>query len=245
MIISEQGKALIRQHEGLRLKAYRCAAGVWTIGYGHTKNVYQGQLISWATAKRLLDEDLKNVERTIARYVLVPLQQHEIDALASFIFNIGEGAFARSTLLKRLNRGEKESIPRELMRWTNAAGRPLMGLVARRHAEAVHWTGKPEAQPRRKNDKNQVESKPQEPAGKPLKQSTTAWSAGVAGTASALSAAREAIRPLEETAHAGSSLGTSITQLAASPWVFVSVIALCACLWIIRERARHAREEGV
>lgn len=130
---------LIRAHEGLRLRAYRCPAGVWTIGWGHTRGVDPGDEISVAEANRLLAEDVAEVERQM-RTLLAPAQlsRNQSAALVSFIFNVGIGAFSRSTLCRRIRADPSDSrIRGEFMRWTRGGGRVLPGLVSRRMQEAA------------------------------------------------------------------------------------------------------------
>jgi lysozyme len=143
--ISRQGLDLVKHFEGVYLKAYKCPAGVWTIGYGHTGlkhqdgTVKQGRTITQAEADALLAHDMGKFEDRVNRLVTVPLSQNEFDALVSFDFNTG--ALAKSTLLRRLNAGAYDEVPDQLMRWTRASGKVLAGLVRRRKAEADLWRG--------------------------------------------------------------------------------------------------------
>ena|SRR5689334_16300045 len=138
--VNTGGLALVREHEGLRLKAYQDSAGVWTIGYGHTRGVRPGDSISAARAEQFLDADLAEAERAVARLVKVPLTDDQFSALVSFVFNTGEGAFARSTLLRKLNEGGYGLVPACLKSWIFDNGRVLPGLVKRRAAEAALWS---------------------------------------------------------------------------------------------------------
>lgn len=135
MHISEKGLNLIKQFEGLRLKAYKCPAGVWTIGYGHTSNVKPDDVITEAQATELLIRDVFDCEGVINRLVTKTLTQGQYDALCSFIFNLGAGAFQRSTLLRKINQGDFAGASREFSRWIYAGGKVLNGLKARRQAE--------------------------------------------------------------------------------------------------------------
>lgn len=136
----EAALALLRRYEGLRLRAYRCPAGQWTIGYGHTgADVWEGKAVTAAQAEALLEADLRQAMETVGKRVRVSLTGNQCAALACFVFNIGAGAFADSTLLKHLNRGWYEQVPAQLLRWTKAAGKDMPGLVARRRAEADLW----------------------------------------------------------------------------------------------------------
>lgn len=133
---SKPGLDLIRRSEGCRLEAYRCPAGVLTIGYGHTgTDVREGQRVSAEEADRLLRDDLSHIERRIQQLVSAPLTQGQFDALVSFAFNVGVGALERSTLLRRLNAEDYRGAAVEFGRWTQAGGRELPGLVHRRREE--------------------------------------------------------------------------------------------------------------
>ncbi len=142
MRLNDAGTALLKTHEGLRLKAYLCAGGVLTIGYGHTKNVTPLQQITIEEAERLLVQDVSWFEVGVSRYVRVPLNDNQFSALVCFAFNVGLKAFANSTLVDLLNRGWMSQVPTQLMRWTRARGVELPGLVARRRAEIELWNRK-------------------------------------------------------------------------------------------------------
>lgn len=139
MPISNKGIELIRKFEGLRLKPYYDAVGKLTIGYGHVirkdEHFPLDEAITEEKAENLLIEDLKHVEAVIQRIVTYPLSEGQFDALASFIFNLGEGNFAKSTLLKKLNAGDLDGAAEEFLRWNRAGGRELPGLTKRRAAE--------------------------------------------------------------------------------------------------------------
>ena len=139
MRLSDNGLELIKRHEGLRLKAYRCPAGAWTIGYGHTKGVKRGMVIAKVHADRFLAEDVEEVEDAVNRMIAVPLTQGQFDALASFVFNFGERKFGSSTLLRKLNGGDYEGAAKEFERWINVRKHGQWvkerGLVIRREVE--------------------------------------------------------------------------------------------------------------
>ncbi len=134
MLISQAGINLIKQFEGCRLTAYKDAVGVVTIGYGHTPSKL-GTTITQEQAEQLLKEDLKKFEEGVLELVKVPLNQNQFDALVSFSFNLGIGALACSTLLKKLNAKQYQEAANEFSKWVNAGGKPLPGLVKRRQAE--------------------------------------------------------------------------------------------------------------
>jgi lysozyme len=127
----------IKQHEGLHLKAYLCPAGVWSIGWGHTRSVRKGQQITLQQARDFLDRDVADAERCILQNVTVELTQGQFDALVSFVFNLGCGSLRRSTLLRHLNAGAHQTASKEFTRWNKAGGRVLRGLVRRREAEQM------------------------------------------------------------------------------------------------------------
>lgn len=133
--ISSQGTAFIKRWEGCRLNAYQCSANVWTIGWGHTKGVKPGMKITQLKADQLLGQDLGAYIEAVDDSVKVPLNQNQFDALVSFCFNVGVNAFKTSTLLRVLNQGNYSEAANQFMRWTNAGGRKVQGLVNRRKAE--------------------------------------------------------------------------------------------------------------
>ena len=136
MKTSQQGIDFIKRHEALRLHAYKDAVGVWTIGYGHTLTAKEGMVISEVEAEKLLKQDLKTAEDEINRHLL-PLKQHQFDSLISFVFNVGIGAFRKSTLLKRLKiDANHPDIASQFNRWVYGGGKILKGLAKRRKEEA-------------------------------------------------------------------------------------------------------------
>jgi len=141
MNISDKGIEHLKRWEGLRLTAYKDIAGICTIGYGHTGTAYEGRTITEGEAEQLLRGDLDWAEKAVNDDVLVPLSQNQFDALVSFVYNVGAGAFRRSTLLRRLNEGDYDEVPPQLMRWTRAGGKVSRGLYNRRKAEADLWIG--------------------------------------------------------------------------------------------------------
>ena len=136
MRTSRKGIEFIKAHEGLRLDAYLCPAGVPTIGYGHTHGVKMGDRITEEQAEMLLIDDLIVVEREVNRYGL-HLNQNQFDALVSFVYNVGARNFRSSTLLKRLKANPNDpDIANQFKRWVYCDGKVLPGLVRRRNDEA-------------------------------------------------------------------------------------------------------------
>ena len=136
MNISQNGINLIKQFEGCRLEAYKCPAGVWTIGYGHTgSDVYKGLTITQEKAESLLKSDLIVHCNSVSKLVKVKLNQNQFDALVSFEYNVGYGNFSSSTLLKLLNKGDYAGAAGQFERWVYTGGKVLEGLKKRRKAE--------------------------------------------------------------------------------------------------------------
>jgi lysozyme len=139
--ISESMIAVIKKFEGLRLKAYKCPAGVYTIGYGHTENVFADSEISELMADQILRKDLEKFEQTINNLDL-PLLQCEFDALVSFVFNVGIGNFNKSTLKKLLLQKKFFYAAKEFDKWVFAGGKKLPGLQNRRNKERKIFEGR-------------------------------------------------------------------------------------------------------
>jgi lysozyme len=138
MKTSNEGIALIKKWEGLKLNAYLDPIGIPTIGYGHTKNVQMGDTITQAEADALLRSDLAEFEGYVNSLVKQPLTQNQFDALVSFTYNLGPGNLQRSTLLSKVNQDPKQdTIPPEFLKWNKADGRVFAGLTNRRKDEAA------------------------------------------------------------------------------------------------------------
>ena len=142
MQISQEGLALIKKFEGCELEAYKCPAGVWTIGYGHTKDVKEGDKINKDEANYLLQEEMIEFESYIDDMVEVELNQSQYDALCAWVYNLGPSNLGSSTLLKVLNEGKYEEVPQQIKRWNKSNGEVLNGLIKRREAEALLFQGK-------------------------------------------------------------------------------------------------------
>lgn len=123
------------------LEAYQDSVGVWTIGYGHTKGVKNGDVCTEEQAEQFLVEDTKDAALAIKRCVKVPLNENQYAALLSFTFNLGGGALSRSTLLSYLNEKHYESARDQMSNWVYAGGKKLKGLVNRRADEMRVWDG--------------------------------------------------------------------------------------------------------
>ena len=149
MNVSPKAVAMIKHHEGVRQKPYRCPAKLWTVGVGHVMYPEQAKLpidqresvnirvedfrvFSMEEVDAILRADLDRFERGVERYITVPLTQGMFDALVSFSFNVGLGTLQRSTLRQKLNRGDKEGAADELLKYCMAGGKILRGLQNRR-----------------------------------------------------------------------------------------------------------------
>lgn len=154
MQVGQQGKNLFKDWEGLVPHEYLDSGGAPTIGIGHLltrsertsgKIVIGGKALDYRNGLTepqcwdLLDQDLNDVESTVNKSVAVPLNQNQFDALVSFAFNVGNGAFRGSTLLKLLNQRQYDQVPAELRRWNRDNGHVVQGLSNRREKEVALW----------------------------------------------------------------------------------------------------------
>jgi lysozyme len=193
--VSQEGIDLVKRFEGLhKLKddgmvhAYRCPAGKWTISWGHCKGVRSGMKVTMAQSEQFLSDDLEEHGKIVKKYVNVPLTQSQYDALTSFVFNLGGGNFRSSTLLKKLNMGDYDAVPEQIMRWNKARvdGKltPLRGLTRRRAAEAAIFSK--DAQLPSDEGGPTMPQKPTAEAPKSLAKSKTMAGVGLAGAATGL-----------------------------------------------------------
>ena len=152
MKMSDAGLELTMSSEGCEYVAYPDPATKddpvkkgkpWTIGYGHTKGVYEGMTCTHEQAVAWLKEDIKWAEATVNELVDVPLTQGQFDALVDFTFNVGRGNLAKSELLAKLNEGRYDEIDDELREWNLANGRVMKGLVTRRERAADMFDDEP------------------------------------------------------------------------------------------------------
>lgn len=228
MKLTAEGLALIREFEGFRARAYKCPAGVWTVGFGHTSNagppaVHEAMVVSRDEADAILARDAESFAAGVAKELKVELSGHQFSALVSFAYNVGLGNFRSSSVLRAVNAGDTAAVPRRLQLWNKAGGKVLPGLVRRRAAEAEMFIGLGQDTAASSRASISVQS------GKPIGQSTTAGAAAAAtaaGTAAAVAAAR------------GGGVG----------WVTACLLVLviaAAGAWIIRERIRKSKEEGI
>lgn len=142
-VLSKEGLALIKKFEGCETTSYQDSVGVWTIGYGHTKGVEEGQECTVAEAESMLEDELQEYETYINELVKVELEQYEFDALVAWVYNLGPTNLRESTMLKILNEGDKKGVPAQIRRWNKAGGQTLNGLIRRREAEALLFQDEP------------------------------------------------------------------------------------------------------
>ena len=139
MNVSKAGILLIKHHEGVRSRPYRCPAGLWTVGVGHLIGDGKSLPESWNRTflqeeiDKILKSDLRRFELGLTKLLPnIPLKQNEFDALVSFCFNLGLGCFQRSTIRQALLRGNKEAAMESLVKYCRAGGKILKGLQTRR-----------------------------------------------------------------------------------------------------------------
>ena len=130
-----KGLDIVKEAEGLRLSAYLCPAGIPTIGYGHTKGVKLGDTCTREQAEEWLENDFFMAKQDVKAVVKVPLKENQLDALASFVFNLGVRKLIQSTLLKKLNAGDYSGASAEFDKWVFAGKVKLNGLIKRRAKE--------------------------------------------------------------------------------------------------------------
>lgn len=139
LVPSDACLSLIKTFEGLSTTAYVCPAGVWTIGYGHTKDVKKGDVITQAGAEQLLQKDVNLFARQVINVLHHSINQNQFDALVAFAFNVGMGNFKKSTLLKKVNIGDFKTAAQEFLKWDkdkrNGVAVQIEGLTRRRQAE--------------------------------------------------------------------------------------------------------------
>jgi GH24 family phage-related lysozyme (muramidase) len=215
MKTSESGVHLIKRFEGLHKKtdegdyrSYRCPAGRWTIGVGHIKGVRSGMRATENECMAFLKQDLQVCEDAVENNVKVEVSQNQFDSLVSFVFNLGETNFRKSTLLAKLNKNQFDDVPAEFLRWNKArvGGEltVLKGLTRRRTAEAALFTMDV---PLPDDDEKEVMAQKPEPTSvKPLKKSKTIAGAATAGTGTLGSLLTEAAGNLQSLVHYAETL---------------------------------------
>jgi lysozyme len=230
MRTNKAGIDIIKEFEGLRLKAYKCPAAVWTIGYGHTSmagppSVKMGMVITKAEADSILKRDLVKYENGVKDAIRVEVTPNQFAACVSLCYNIGIGAFKKSSVARFCNARQWQKAADAFMLWNKAGGRVLPGLTRRRAAEAALFS--------RGNVKSEVRPVIDEPKGKSMMLSSTNLAAGATAAAGVTAAARETIE--------------NASGLVSSPLflVFLMLVILAGAGWIVHERYKKARDWDV
>jgi len=238
MKMSAAGLDTVKEFEGLRLKAYKCPAAVWTIGYGHTSAagspiVTSDLEITRDAAEEILKRDMVQYEEGVRKYVKVDLSQGQFDALVDFAYNAGVGALAKSTLLKKVNAEKFDEVPAEFMKWTKGGGKELPGLVRRRRAEVKLWRGLDTEKP---ISADEARAEPDQPkARKSITQSKEANAAVAAGGLGTIAVVQEVMPMVRE---GGDLLGS----LSPTILILFVIIAAAGAVWYFRKQ--RLDEEG-
>ena len=140
-IMTDKGLDFIKRMEGCQLIAYQDGGGTWTIGYGHTRGVKEGDEISPYVANSLFQTDILGFEIQLNRLIRVDLEPNQYNALLSFIYNLGATNLRDSTLLQYVNEGKFELVPDEFRKWNKINGEVSLGLTRRRELEATMFGG--------------------------------------------------------------------------------------------------------
>ncbi|CAB5170408.1 COG3772 Phage-related lysozyme (muraminidase) [uncultured Caudovirales phage] len=243
MRMSDAGiDAMLKKFEGCKLKAYKCPAGIWTIGYGHTSaagapEVTSDLTISKEEALEILHRDLGQYEKGVAKLVKVELTQNQFDVLVDFAYNAGVGNFAKSGILKQVNAGAFDKVPDELMKWTKGGGKVLPGLVKRRQAECVWWRSN-EHHP---DDHTDHRSEPDTVPVKGMADSKQGNAALVTGGLAGLGAAKEVAAQVQD---ASDALEQILGLLKNTNFlIMIAICGLGAAIWFWRKK--HLEEHGI
>jgi lysozyme len=238
MKMSADGLALVKEFEGLRLKAYKCPAAVWTIGYGHTSSagapiVTSDLEITRDEAEEVLKRDMGQYEDGVRKLVTVGITQGQFDALVDFAYNAGVGALAKSTLLKKVNAEKFDEVPAEFMKWTKGGGKELPGLVRRRRAEVKLWRGMDTEKP---VCNDEARTDPDQPkASKSIMQSKEANGAVIAGGAGAIAVVQEVMPIIKEG-------GDMLSAMSSTAVVCLVIMIAAGAIWYFRKQ--RLDEEG-
>ena len=233
---------LLKKFEGCRLKAYRCPAGILTIGYGHTSaagapEVHDGMTITQDEAESILKNDLVKYEQPVAAMVKVDLEQNQFDVLVDFAYNAGVGALKTSTLLKKVNAGDFDAVPDELMKWTKGGGKVLPGLVRRRQAEAAWWN----AHHDHPHDHQDHRSEPDAVPVKSMADSKQGNAALITGGLGTLGAAKEVAAQAQD---ASDTVDQIMGLLHNTNFlIMIVIVGLGAAIWFWRKQ--HMETHGV
>ena len=252
MQMSQAGiDALLKKFEGCKLSSYRCPANVCTIGYGHTSaagspTVVDNMKITQKQADDILRKDLVKYETGVHDLVTQPLSQNQFDVLVDFAYNAGLGNLKSSTLLKKVNAGQFDAVPAELMKWTKGGGKTLPGLVRRRQAESTWWSA--ESEKTLSKTPEQAFDHEQEQRSDPDPVPVRTMADSKQGNAALLTAGLGGLGAAKEVAAQAKDASDTADQLAgllANPnfFIMLAVMGLAAAIWFWRKK--HMEEHGV
>jgi len=239
MKTSSDGLELIKEFEGLGLKAYKCPANIWTVAFGHTSaagepKVLPGMMVSRDEAEAILRRDVIQYENGVRSQITVSITQGQFDALVSFAYNVGVGAFSKSTLLKKINAEKFDEVPAEFMKWTKGGGRELPGFVRRRRAEVKLWRGMKTDAPVHIDEARAAPDVPKPK--RSIVQSKEANGAVIAGGASTIAIIQEVMPIIQD----GGSLISSISNPTVA--ICFIVVLAAAAIWYFRHQ--RLQEDG-
>jgi lysozyme len=233
---------LLKKFEGCKLKAYKCPSDKWTIGYGHTSAagepfVKEGMTITQDEAEAILKRDIVKYENGVNDLVKVKLTQHQFDVLADFAYNAGVPQLKTSTLLKKINAGNFDAVPAELMKWTKGGGKEIPGLVRRRRAEAEWWrdlANQPVVEEEQRIDPDPVPVRT-------ITESKQANGAIAIGALGSVGAVKEVVTQVQE---ANDLFATVMSMLKDTNFlIMVAVVGIGAAIWYWRKK--HMDQYGV
>ena len=234
MRTSPKGIRLIQQFEGFRSKAYRDPVGIWTIGFGFTKGVKEGDTMTQAQASARLKSELAEYEAGVKQACTVPPNQNQFDALVCFAFNVGVAGMKRSSVIKAHNREDHQAASRAFGLWNKAGGKVWPGLTRRRAAESALYL---EPMPDEVSEpmEGPVDEMPQaiDPE-RPMSESTINRAGVVAGGTAAVATVAETARTVADVKYSVASLGDWLV-----PILLVVVVGLCG--YIVWERVRQRK----
>ena len=241
MQMSSEGlNALLKQFEGCKLKAYKCPAGIPTIGYGHTSaagtpTVIDGMTITQQQADDILSRDLQQYEAAVTMMVHQPLTQNQFDVLVDFAYNAGVGALQKSTLLKKVNAAQFDAVPAELAKWTKGEGKVLPGLVKRCQARSLWWISGEHV------DEQEQRICPDLVPVRTMADSKQGNAAILTAGLGSLGAAKEIASQVQD----ASDTANQLVGLLSNPnfLIMSAIIGLAAAIWYWRKK--HMEEYGV
>ena len=257
MQMSPEGmNALLKKFEGCKLTAYRCPANVCTIGYGHTTaagapSVSDGMKITQQQADDILSRDLVKFETAVYNMVQQPLNQNQFDVLVDFAYNAGAGALKSSTLLKKVNAGNFNEVPAELMKWTKGkipgkGMQVLPGLLRRRQAESAWWTSSEAAVPSApaespSDDEHEQRTDPDPVPVRTMADSKQGNAALVTAGLGGLGVAKQVAAQAQD----ASDTADQLIGLFSNPnfLIMSAIIGLGIAIWFFRKQ--HMEEHGV